>query len=327
MRNMRKDVFQSVFADEIRDYIDKKVNLGFKESSYYYQLKEFDSFCSTRDLDRTAFSREDADAWIIRNAGEGDRGYCNRICVVKNFLIYLSQQGCDVFATQNIKYSVSDFKPHIYSDDEALRYFSAIDSYETSRARMNAIHFPILFRILYCCGTRLHETLCICVNDVDFREGTIRLKETKNHNERLVALGGDLKELMISFADKSFYLLKDTDYIFTSSRGSYYSNDRIYTVHRFALEKAEIPYIGDREGPRIHDWRHTFAVRSFKQMIDAGMDMYTSLPILSTYLGHKSIYATERYLRLTMSVYPYIEEKCRKQMEDIFGLEANHEKN
>jgi integrase len=162
---------------------------------------------------------------------------------------------------------------------------------------------------------------------VNLREGLVRLCETKNHNERFIALGGDLKELLISFADKSFYLLKDSDYIFTSSRGGHYSNDRIYVVHRFALEQAGIPYLGDRGGPRIHDWRHTFAVRSFKQMIDAGMDMYTALPVLSTYLGHKSIYATERYLRLTMSVYPYIEERCRKQMDDIFGVEASHEKN
>lgn len=64
------------------------------------------------------------------------------------------------------------------------------------------------------------------------------------------------------------------------------------------------------------------AVRSFKQMINAGMDMYVSLPILSTYLGHKTILATERYVRLTMSIYPYIEEKFRSKMERVFGEES-----
>lgn len=64
------------------------------------------------------------------------------------------------------------------------------------------------------------------------------------------------------------------------------------------------------------------AVRSFKQMTDAGMDMYVALPILSTYLGHKTIYATERYVRLTMSIYPYIEEKFKSKMEKVFGEEA-----
>ncbi len=47
--------------------------------------------------------------------------------------------------------------------------------------------------------------------------------------------------------------------------------------------------------------------------------MYTALPILSTYLGHKSIYDTEKYLRLTISIYPYIKKKCRDQMNAVFG--------
>lgn len=71
--------------------------------------------------------------------------------------------------------------------------------------------------------------------------------------------------------------------------------------------------------PRIHDWRHSFAINSFKQMIDKGMDMYVALPILSTYLGHKTIMATERYLRLTVSMYPYIEKKFSKTLDEIFG--------
>ena len=84
------------------------------------------------------------------------------------------------------------------------------------------------------------------------------------------------------------------------------SGDVLYEVHRLFLQQAGIPYLGGGKGPRIHDWRHTMAVHSFKQMIDAGMDMYVALPILSTYLGHKTIFATERYVRLTMGIYPYI---------------------
>jgi len=49
------------------------------------------------------------------------------------------------------------------------------------------------------------------------------------------------------------------------------------------------------------------------------MDMYVALPILSTYLGHKTIMATERYLRLTVSMYPYIEKKISKKLNKIFG--------
>ena len=54
-------------------------------------------------------------------------------------------------------------------------------------------------------------------------------------------------------------------------------------------------------------------------MVDRGYDLYVALPVLSTYLGHKTIYATEKYLRLTVSIYPYIEEKWSASINDIFG--------
>lgn len=97
---------------------------------------------------------------------------------------------------------------------------------------------------------------------------------------------------------------------------------RLHNIHRLLLKRADIPYIGGGHGPRIHDWRHTFAVKSFKQMIDQGLDMYVALPVLSTYLGHKSIYATERYIRLTMELYPYIAEKYGEKFQSVFGKEV-----
>jgi hypothetical protein len=39
-------------------------------------------------------------------------------------------------------------------------------------------------------------------------------------------------------------------------------------------------------------------------MAESGMDMYCSLPILSTYLGHQSLQATNSYVRLTAETYP-----------------------
>ena len=130
---------------------------------------------------------------------------------------------------------------------------------------------------------------------------------------------------MRQYTEKCFYLLNDNDYIFSTINGKRLGGDRIYDYHRDFLKKAGIPYFGDGCGPRLHDWRHTFSVRSFKQMIDSGLDMYVALPILSAYLGHKTIYATERYVRLTMSLYPYIEERFKDKMNNVFGEIGKHE--
>ena len=57
----------------------------------------------------------------------------------------------------------------------------------------------------------------------------------------------------------------------------------------------------------------------FDLLTDSGLDMYVALPILSTYLGHKTIFATEKYVRLTLQLFPYIEEKFHSTVDRIFG--------
>lgn len=316
---MRKLEFKSVFSGEMKQYLDYMIASGHKEVSYRSHLRQLDRFCIEHGILQPVFTSQHAEEWIQRKQNEANTTHYSRINGIKQFLLYLNRKGYSVFVTRDISSKQTDFQPHIYSEDEITRYFHAVDTYESSRNRKDAIQFPILFRLLYCCGTRINETLGIRKQDVDLDNGIIKLFETKNNCERYLVLGDDLRALMKQFAEKCFYLLDDEDYIFTASNGARMGGDAVYEVHRLFLQQAGIPYLGGGNGPRIHDWRHTMAVRSFRQMSDAGMDMYVALPILSTYLGHKTIFATERYVRLTMSIYPYIEEKFRSKIAKVFG--------
>ncbi|MBE0451630.1 MAG: tyrosine-type recombinase/integrase [Clostridia bacterium] len=320
---MSRPIFSSSFSSEMYHYLDDRVASGYKEHSFYCPLRKFDRFCCKEGITEPIFTTEDAAHWLVREVTESDTTHYRRINSIKQFLIYLSRKGFDVFVVRDIRYRPTDFQPHIYNDDECRRYFTAVDTYSSSKNKKNAIQYPVLFRILYCCGTRLNETLRIRKQDIDLDSGIIKLNETKNGCERYIVLGDDLIDLMKQFADKCFYLLAQDDYIFTNAIGKRIDGKTIYLAHRMFLEKAGIPYIGGGFGPRVHDWRHHMAVRSFKQMIDAGLDMYVALPILSTYLGHKTIFATERYVRLTMQVYPYIEAKFRESVDYIFGGTSN----
>jgi integrase len=48
----------------------------------------------------------------------------------------------------------------------------------------------------------------------------------------------------------------------------------------------------------IHCLRHTFAVNAFRKLHNEGKDMYDEAPVLSAYMGHDSIYGTEKYLHM-----------------------------
>lgn len=316
---MARYEFESVFAEEIQNYVNDKASAGFCGSDFRRNLIGFDRFCVEQGLNEPVFTTFHASKWLEQRENESHITHYSRINASKHFLKYLSTKGYNVFIVRDIKYKGTDFEPHIYTDDESNRYFLAVDSYTSGMNRKDAIQYPVMFRILYCCGTRINETLGIRKQDVDLGKGIILLNETKNDRQRYVVMGDDLKELINDYANKCFYLLNDIDFIFTNANGGRLNKKTVYEKHREFLFQAEIPYLGDGNGPRIHDWRHHMAVYSFKQMTDSGMDMYVALPILSTYLGHKTIFATEKYVRLTLQIFPYIEEKFHSMVDRIFG--------
>mgnify|MGYP002508208754 CR=1 FL=1 len=86
---------------------------------------------------------------------------------------------------------------------------------------------------------------------------------------------------------------------FCSFRASEMRSPQPYTVRNRAGK-------GKDFGPRIHDLRHTMVCHNIRSWVEAGIPISSRLPILSKYLGHKSIVSTQWYLRLTADLYPHL---------------------
>jgi integrase len=67
--------------------------------------------------------------------------------------------------------------------------------------------------------------------------------------------------------------------------------------------------------PRIHDLRHTFAVRTLIDWQRDGTDVPAMLPVLSTYLGHVEPKNTYWYLSAT----PELMHLAAARLEQRFG--------
>ena len=93
-------------------------------------------------------------------------------------------------------------------------------------------------------------------------------------------------------------------FLFIKPDGTYCNAQAVYKWFRTLLSQCNIPFMGNHRGPRVHDLRHTFAVHALVQMAGNGQDVYNSLPVISTCLGHKSLAATEQYVRLIEGMYP-----------------------
>lgn len=92
----------------------------------------------------------------------------------------------------------------------------------------------------------------------------------------------------------------------------------LYKKFHQLLEDARIPPRADGGRQRLHDVRHTFCVRALEQMQEKGFDLYTSLPLLSVYLGHKHITETEYYLRMVEEHFGGILSRTGSYAPDIF---------
>lgn len=100
----------------------------------------------------------------------------------------------------------------------------------------------------------------------------------------------------------------------------------VYQRYRRYLEKAGIPHGGKGHGPRLHDIRHTFAVHVLQKWTREGAGLTAMLPVLSTYMGHKTVRSTARYLRLTAEVYPDLMEKAESACAYVIP-EVDYERN
>ena len=149
------------------------------------------------------------------------------------------------------------------------------------------------------------------------RNGFFLLRSTKNRTERKVPFSdsvGDALRQYSYFKEKVFG--SNTKYFFANAGDTYWSKGAAYEHFRSILVQAKISHT--EKGPRLHDLRHTFSVHTLAEMSSQGMDLYYSLPILSKYLGHASLEATEHYVRLTAEMYPELIEQANQLCAYVF---------
>ncbi len=164
---------------------------------------------------------------------------------------------------------------------------------------------PALLRLLYATGLRISEALSLKDQDVHLNDNSFVVRDCKNGKERLIPISSSLSDVLAEYRQykKLLPLTKPLSaLLFTTLRG-----ESCYRAHVDKWFKKILWTAGisrHKNGPRLHDLRHTFSVHSLAMMAEQGIDLYCSLPILSTYLGHQSLEATNTYVRLTTEMYP-----------------------
>ena len=317
-----KSFNHGIYADLIKQYIDYKRSLGFKMEDTDERLRRFDTLTIEHEETKTGISKELFDQWSKPFPEESECNRYIRISILRQFSAYLQLIGYDSYIPKLPKYS-STFTPHIYTKKEISSIFEACDKLFVKRRYMYSqiCVMPTLVRLLYGTGLRVGEALKLKHKDVNLEQGFIILHECKNGCDRAVPLSNSLVEVFkdyLMYKQNQSVNIDSESVFFTAPDGSSCKVCTVYEIFRTILFKAGISYQGRGIGPRLHDLRHTFCVNTLVRMSEAGLDLYYSMPILMTFIGHQSVEATNKYVRLTSEMYPNLLMKVDEAYKYIF---------
>lgn len=299
-------MFISIFKDEFDEFIKYKRSMGYQYAkSTINCYARLDKFFYDNKLIKKEINKDLYDKWLTQNNCDISNNYLAiKYSIIKQFCSFLIENSYEnIYYSDeyNIKYK-KEFIPHIYTDNEIRRIFNLLPNFE--------FVFEIITKLLYSTGLRISETLDIELSNVDLNNNKLTVINSKNNVSRIILLSDSMNNLLKEYINSKTYF--DTKYLF-SNNGKKYSYQRFRCFYCKILNDLDIK-------ARIHDLRHTFAVNSLNQMVEKGYDIYTSLPILSRYMGHKDIKSTEYYLRFIEKYYDDITNSLMNYYGNIYPI-------
>ena len=312
-RIKKSPIMTGIFAGSAEDFIKYKRSTGYKYLNEPKCLSRFCRFSEEQGITEIKITRSLAEKWIASREDEAMSSRAHRITCVRQFAIYLNSLGYDAYIVPEIKgMSRNSFVPYIFTHEQISSVIRAADNTEPREVARNMhLALPAIFRILYGCGLRISEVVGLQYKDVNLDEGILTIREAKTDRDRYIPLSDSVWESCITYADRIWWE-KDSDYFFLAPDRTMISPMTVYQRYRRYLEVAGISHGGKGQGPRLHDIRHTFAVHVLQKWIKESADLSAMIPILSTYMGHKTVRSTAQYLRLTAEVYPDLIKRIEK---------------
>ena len=305
--------FAGEFKQLLEDFIQHKRNLGYKYDTERDNFLRFSKYTLNHKVENKCLNKELVLGWTAKRKNESVKTWEHRASNIRQFALYLQNRGYEAYMPmKHCKIRRTEYVPYIFTHKEIDDFFQAVDSILPHSKSDKHHSFPLLFRLLYCCGLRISEACRLKIFDIDFNSGILFVRGSKFSKDRLVPMSESLASMFNKYHDLFNQNNRADDYYFRNKTGTPLKHDHVYKNYRKLLWKVGISHGGKGKGPRLHDLRHTFCVHTLAKQVKEESDLYTALPILSTYLGHSSVGATQRYVRLTTEAYPELIEKVSK---------------
>ena len=260
-------------APHIKGFISLKRSIGYKYKEQETCLHNFDRFVLDQGYTGVGLTKDIADKWAENRHNATKLTMYSKINIVKQFAEYLQNQGISTYIPRLPKYPHSAFIPYIYSHQQIDEMFKACDSLKIKQRNLDSciLIIPCLIRLLYGTGIRINEALSLQNKDVDTDVKCLTIRDSKNGKDRLVPISNSLTLVCLDYINQRKKIPMEGLEIggapfFVSLNGRSCKYNAVYNWFRKILTIANIPFIGNRKGPRIHDIRHSAASFFYKTL-------------------------------------------------------------
>jgi integrase/recombinase XerD len=307
--------------DALNEYLDLRRRMGFLLVDHEDSLRAFVRFLDARGA--LFITSELALEWARQPRDVTRARHARRLGMARDLARYVvaTDPRTEVPPQGLLPNLARRPRPYIYTADQIaalIRGTSSLQPREGLRIRRHT--YSALFGLIAATGMRVSEVLALDCRDVDLESGMITVRESKFCKTRLLPVHRSTQARLREYA-----LLRDERIRLTPSASFFVSDRRtrlqyVPVNYTFLLISRRIGLrrVGDLHGPRLHDLRHTFAVRVLTDWYRSGDDPARCLPLLSTYLGHANVSNTYWYLSAT----PDLLGAANSRLERFMGGQA-----
>lgn len=291
----------STLRRRLDEYLALRRTLGFKLDRDGHLLPDFIDHLESHGA--VAITTALALDWAKQPRDGNPAWWAQRLTMVRSFAEHLSvlDRRTEVPPREILPAVVRRSSPHLYSEHEVARLIGA------ARSRLSPLRaetYATLIGLLTVTGMRVGEAIALDRTDVDLAAGVLVVRFGKFRRSREIPLHSTTTAALREYArlrDRSVPRPRSPGF-FLSSKGTrlIYKNVH-YLFHE--LVRSELKPRSPRARPRIHDLRHTFAVRTLIDWYRAGLDVDALMPRLSTYLGHVTPSSTYWYLSASPELF------------------------
>ena len=302
----------------VRDYLTMRRGLGFKMVRHEAGLREFVSFLARKRSARITVNL--ALEWATQDGHHTPGEWAVRLSIVRGFARHWSatDPSTEVPPLGLLPYRPKRAQPYFYSDHEIRTLLQAAKT-RLSIDPLRPWTYHCLFGLLAVTGLRLGEALSLRPGDMDWSEGILTIRGAKFGKSRLVPLHTSTCKVLADYAkrrDERFGVRTEGHFL-VNLNGNRLDKGEVHRAFYILSRQIGLRAVDSSRGPRLHDFRHRFAVETLLRWYRNGEDPKRRLPILSTYLGHAHVTDTYWYLTGTPELLGAAAKRLEKRWEGL----------